>query len=146
MASVTKTPTSPTVRPIGVWVVSLFFLLAAAANGFVPLLAWGLARYYAPDASEDLGLNLDFIVLPPLLAAGLACLAAVALLLLKRAAFVLFGCLFVVLTLTAVWELAVIGTFELLGGAALLVRGPGIGLTLAAWLYVARLRREAVLT
>lgn len=146
MPSVTKTPPSPTVQPIGVWVVSLFFFCAAAVNAVVPLLAWGLARYYAPDAGGEPGFNLNIIVLPPLLASGVACVAAFALLRLKRAAFTLFGCLFVVLALTTVWELAVVGTFELLGGAAILVRGPGIGLTLAAWLYVARLRRKAVLT
>jgi hypothetical protein len=146
MPSVTKTPPSSSVRPIGVWVVSLFFFCSAAVNGVVPLLAWGLAQYYAPDASGALDFNLNFIVLPPLMASGLACLAALALLQLKRAAFALFGCLFVVLALTMVWELAVIGTFELLGGAALLVRVPEIALALAAWLYVARLRRKAVLT
>jgi len=146
MPSVAKPQPSSSVRPIGVWVVSLSSLCAAVSAAAIPLVAWALALYGAPEANQGFGFDLNFILLPQLVASGLACLAALALLRLKREAFALFGCLFVFLALTLVWELAVIGTFELLGGAAIVIRVPGMGLVLAAWLYVARLRRDAVLS
>jgi glucose dehydrogenase len=114
-------------RPIGVWIVSLGFLLAAAADAAVPLLALGLASYYAPDASDELGVNPYLVQLPPLATSLLALLAALALFRLRRAAVALVGVLLVASVLLAAWEMAFAGLLEVLGPIALVEPALRIG-------------------
>ena len=132
-------------RPAGVWVICIYYFLTGGFTLLSMALAYRGAANLTPQEKIYLASMTTFDYVLTIISAGLTLSAAMALFMLRRAAFPLFCAALAMSMAFTIWHMLVRHWISVVGSAGLMGAAFGWMVMLVVCIYTARLRAQGIL-